>query len=317
MRSIVVWLLLLVSVNVVADPIRDLRITNPKRSVGYVAGDIFKRTLELEVAEPYTLSRASLPAEGVTHAGIELRKVEVDEKRLSETTRYRIVMTYQVFAHSRTASKIRIPTQSLQVTANGKSQRIPVPGWSFRISPLAAHGEIDIEKDMSPYRAPLQVETGHLKPTLGFFLVLVLISVLGLVYINADKAWFPGMGGPFAESYRKVSTLENSPDALNKAITSIQNAFNSTFGENLFGHDLDKFVQKHPNFTKLRDEIERFFSISNHLLFGVEETPSQHTLAEFLKQCQHTAASPGKAMHTIPGLTEFCRACRDCERRIT
>lgn len=316
MRSIAVWLLLLVSVNVLAEPIRDLRIINPKRSVGYVIGDIFKRTLELEVADPYTLSRVSLPAEGVTHAGIELRKVEVVEKRLSDTTHYSIGMTYQVFAHSRTASKVRLPAQSLQVVANGKPQRVLIPGWSFRISPLAADGVTDIEKDMSPYRAPLRVQSGYLKPVLGFFLVLVLISVLGLIYINADKAWFPGMGGPFAASYRTISTLENSTDGLNKAITCMQNAFNATYGENLFGYDIDRFFQAHPRFTKLRDEIEGFFSLSNSMLFGVKDTVSQPSLAEFPKQCQSSLASPGKAIHTLAGLTSFCRACRDCERGI-
>lgn len=318
MRSLIVCLLLFVSVNVLADPpIRDSRIINPKRNVGYVVGDIFKRTLELEVAAPYTLSRTSLPAEGVSQAGMELRKVEVDEQRLSETTRYRIEMTYQVFAHNRTASKIKLPTQILQVTANGTSQKVSVPGWSLRISPLATDGETDIEKDMSPYRAPLLVETGYLKPALGLFLALVLFSVLGLIYINGDKAWFPGMGGPFAASYRRISTIGNSTGDLNKAIISMQNAFNATFEENLFGHDVDRFVQKHPNFMKLRDDIETFFDLSNHVLFGVQgPPPSKPTLVEFLAQYQASAASSDKAIHTFEQLVELCRACRDCERGV-
>ncbi|HZV61432.1 MAG TPA: hypothetical protein VFF75_03360 [Methylophilaceae bacterium] len=316
MKRIVLWLLLLVSLHTMAEPLRDLRISNPKRSVGYVVGEVFKRTLELEVTKPYTLSRASLPAEGVTHAGIELRKVEVDEKRLSETTHYRITLTYQVFAHSREASKIRLPAQSLQVTANGKSQRVPIPAWSFRISPLAALGEADIEKDMSPYRAPLQVQTGSLKPVVGFFLVLVLIAVLGLIYINADKAWFPGMGGPFSMSYRRISSLENSPDALNKAITSIQNAFYATFGENLFAYDIDRFLQKHPEFTKLRDEIDDFFNLTSLMLFGIKEAASLSSPIEFRNQYANTEDRSDDATQTLSRLMQFCRACRDCERGV-
>lgn len=315
MRSLAAWLLLLVSVNVLADPsIRDLRISNPKRNVGYVVGDIFQRTLELEVAEPYALSRGSLPAVGISHAGIELRKVEVEEKKLSESTRYRIEMTYQVFAHTCTASKVKLPAQTLQVTAHGKSQQVPIPGWSLRISPLATYGETDIEKDMSPYRAPLRVATGYLKPALGLSLVLVLISVLGLIYINGDRSWFPGMGGPFAASYRRISTLENCPSNLNKVITAIQSAFNATFKENLFGHDVDRFVQKHPNFLQHKDEIEVFFSLSNHVFFEVQDIALKTTLAEFPAQSQTPAAASDKDIHSFGWLVEFCRACRDCER---
>ena len=309
MRSFVVLFMLLISTNALAaTAVRDVQMTNPQRSVGYVVGDVFKRTLEIEVAEPYTLSRASLPAEGVAYAGLELRKIKVKEKRLPETTRYRIEMTYQVFAHSRTASKLRLPTHFVQVTAHGRAQKVPIPGWNFRISPLAIVGETDFEKDMSPYRAPLRVETRHYQMVVGGFFTLVLVAVLGLIYINADSSWFPGMGGPFAASYRQLIVLPDSPDNLNKAVASIQTALNTTFGENLFHHDLERFFARHPQFKKLKNDMDVFFNFSYGVLFGVAEGPSTST--------PPSATSINRPPLTLATLTTFCRACRDCERGI-
>lgn len=315
MRSVAVWFLLFVSINVLAEPVREMQITNPKRNVGYVVGDMFKRRIDLEVAAPYTLSRASLPAAGLSYGGIEVNKVEINEKKLAETTRYRIEVTYQIFVHRQNASKIRLPAHPMQISANGKSVEVPIPAWSFRVSPLAAYGETDIERDMRPYRAPLKVQTKNLKLAVGFFLLLVLGSLAGLIYINADKAWFPGMGGPFAASYRSIASLQDSPEALNKAVAHIQNAFNVTFGENLFGHDLDRFIQCHPGFSKLRHDMKVFFKVSNYVFFGVKDDQYQSAWMQYLSQ-RTSSAADAPSMHTLAGLKAFCRACRDCERGV-
>ena len=279
----------------------ELHIQNPQKQIGYVVGDTFTRSLELDVKVPYKLSAASIPAKELSQKGIELSAVNVTEKQTSETTRYRIQLQYQIFTSGATVKKMEIAKQPLKITHAGKSLTITVPAWQFRVSPLAVNGEVYIEQDMSPYRGPMLVESYHTKYLLGIFLGITLLAALGLIYINADLAWFSGMGGPFAMSYRKINSLSTNKHAedialIQQATTSIHHAFNQTFGENVFDTDIEVFLQKHPAFASIRQEIGHFFKESNHVLFAVNANK--------------------KTRVSITALRQFCEQCRHCERSV-
>jgi mxaA protein len=278
-----------------------LRIQNPQKQIGYLVGDTFTRTLELDVKAPYKLSAASIPTKGLSQKGIELSSVNVLEKQSSETTRYRIQLKYQIFTSGASVKKMELAKQPLKIIHAGKSLNVSLPAWSFRISPLAVNGEVYIEQDMSPYRGPMLVDSTHTKYLLGIFLSITLLAALGLMYINADLAWFPGMGGPFAMSYRKINSLStnnNTADIVltQQATTSIHHAFNQTYGENVFATDIDAFLLKHPAFANIRQEISHFFKESNHVLFAVNNNNRTHI--------------------SIAALMQFCEQCRHCERSV-
>lgn len=274
----------------------EMRVLNPKRDIGYFVGDIIQRSVELEVKPPYRLAAGSLPIKSLIRKGIELREVKLTEKKSSDVIRYRLQLTYQVFARDDYAKKIELPKEILKLTNAGKPITAVIPAWPFRLSPIAAHGEVYIEEDMSPYRGPMLVEFGYLKPLLASSLGLVLISLFGLTYINGDAAWFPGMGGPFAASYRKIIGLPDDPGSEREAVASIHHAFSLTFGENLFEQGLNEFIKKHPAFLQIRPEIESFFQISNNILYGV-----------YAKDYK---------LKYLAILTEFCERCRHCERGV-
>lgn len=287
--------------NSLAAELYELHIQNPKKQIGYVVGDVFTRTIELNVKAPYKLSAASIPTKGLNQKGIELSSVKVTEKETSKSTRYQLQLKYQLFTSGPTVRKLEIPKHPLIITHAGKSFKINIPQWKFRVSPLAVNGEVYIEQDMSPYRGPMLVETTHTKYLLGTFLILTLLATIGLIYINADLAWFPGMGGPFAMSYRKISNLTeagNDEDSavIQQATTSIHHAFNQTFGENVFATDIDLFIQKHPSFANIKQEIRQFFKASNHVLFAVNASEKTHI--------------------SVAALIQFCAQCRHCERNV-
>ena len=172
-----------------------------------------------------------------------------------------------------------------------------VPAWQFRVSPLAVDGEVYVEHDMSPYRGPILVESGYIKLMLGLFLIMILLALLGLTYINADHAWFPGMGGPFAMSFRELAQFENTDKQdvtlLQQATASIHHAFNKTYGENVFIADISAFLQKHPNFVSIKKEINHFFQQSNQVLFTTNSinATSVAALKQFCEQCRHCERS--------------------------
>ncbi|HYN54658.1 MAG TPA: hypothetical protein VES38_08145 [Methylotenera sp.] len=301
MKTIITLMLALLASTSTAAELYELRIQNPQKQIGYMVGDVFTRTLELDVKAPYKLSSASIPAKNLSQKGIELSTVKVTEKQTSKITRYQIQLQYQIFTNGATVKKLEIAKHPLKITHAGKSLTITVPAWRFRVSPLAVHGEVYIEQDMSPYRGPMLVESANSKLLLGTFLGITLIAALGLIYINADRAWFPGMGGPFALSYRKISSLgahQNSEDIalIQQATTSIHHAFNQTYGENVFATDIDVFLQKHPAFRNIRQEISHFFKESNHVLFAVNAND--------------------KTKISIAALIKFCEQCRHCERSV-
>lgn len=301
LKIVIAWLLATVTNNSLAAELYELRIQNPRKQIGYVVGDTFTRTLELDVKAPYKLSAASIPTKGLSRKGIELSGVNITEKHVSESTRYQIQLKYQIFTSGSTVKKLELAKQLLKIIHAGKSLTITVPAWQFRVSPLAVNGEVYIEKDMSQDRGPMLVESVHTKYLLGIFLSITFLAALGLIYINADRAWFPGMGEPFAMSYRKISSLGVSHNSANialiqQATTSIHHAFNQTYGENVFAADIDAFLEKHPVFTNLRQEISHFFNESNNVLF--------------------TVIANDKAKITIASLLQFCEQCRHCERSV-
>src|ERR1051325_8079014 len=227
--------------------------------------------------------------------GIQFRDIRLRETQSADVVRYRLTLSYQVFTRSNFAQKIALPQETLKLSNAGKAISVTIPAWQFRVSPIATHGEAYIEQDLSPYRGPMLVEFGYLKPLFAASLGLVLISLFGLIYMHGDAAWFPGMGGPFAASYRNISSLPESPQDLQGGVASIHRAFRLTFGETLFPQGLDMFIEKHPAFLCIKPEIDSFFELSNQLLYGEADQQQSRHMQELL---------------------EFCARCRDCERGV-
>ena len=299
--TILIMLLFLTTTSSATSSLFKLNVENPQKQIGYVVGDTFTRMIELDVNTPYKLSTASIPAKGTSQKGIELSEVKVSEKKLSKLTHYQIKLQYQIFTSGAAVKKLELAKYPLKITYAGKSIPITVPAWQFRVSPLAVDGEVYIEQDMSSYRGPMLVNGGYAKVLLGVSLGMVLAALVGLIYINADHAWFPGMGGPFAMSYREISSLvtDDSPKNLReiqKATASIHHAFNQTYGENLFATNIESFLQKYPKFASIKQEIIYFFRQSDHVLFGVTSNNFDQS--------------------SIAMLIKFCEQCRHCERSV-
>jgi mxaA protein len=314
-KIIIALALALFAMTSFAASIYELRIQNPKKQAAYVVGDTFTRTFELDLKAPYKLAQSSIPAKGSAVNGIELSSIKINQKQSSKVNSYKVQLEYQIFTSAATVKKLEVSKYPLKITGAGKSYIITVPAWQFRVSPLATHNETYLEQDMSAYRGPMLVDTDMAKWLLGIFLSITLTATLGLIYINEDGAWFPGMGGPFAMSYRRIMSLEPSgtPNSngirdtndivlIQQATTNIHHAFNQTYGENLFAADIDHFLEKHPGFASIKHEIIRFFQLSNLILFRPSQ-PVKTNLAE----TNH---------FSMTALANFCEQCRHCERGV-
>jgi mxaA protein len=103
------------------------------------------------------------------------------------------------------------------------------------------------------------------------------------------------MGAPFAKAYRDIRKMPDNEAGIQEAATRLHAALNKTAGGVLFNSNLDQFLKNKPAYAPLKQELDRFFSLSSLVFFA----PVAHT---------HLGVSPKL------WLQQFCRQLRDCER---
>lgn len=300
MKHLIAFALLLVTGFALADsgdktPLYQVRAWNPVKHYGYAVGDTFNRTIEITVQKPYDLSIGSVPVAGSQQQGVELRNVDVKKVVAEDNVRYTLKLRYQIWTRADTAKGIDLPLAGLLVTGNNRQHPVKVPRFEFEISPLTARTGNDVEKVTDALRKPLEVESMFWQAGLGISLGALVIGFVGLTYLHADRAWFPGLGGPFAVSYRKLEQLPDTPSGMREGVMALHTAFRKTFGEAVMPHNVETLLAEHPSFSAIRSEAHDFFAMMNHYLFGVS----------------------GTREYQMMELRSFCRLCRDCERGVT
>lgn len=246
-----------------------LRLHNPPQASGIQIGDVLQRTLTVELAQPYQISKTALPVKGTRTDGIELVGMNVGSTEHGKNSVYEITLSYQVFAAASSPKVMQLPKQSFAVTGGQKALSVSLPAWGFWFSPLVATTDIAGAKaNLQPSQPPLLVDASPHRIKLFMFAGLFLVSLIGLVYINADKRWLPFMGGPFARAHRKIKRLPINSPQQKQALFHLHNAFNQTFGATLFAKNLHQFLAEHPNFGRLTNDIQAFFETSNRALFA-------------------------------------------------
>ncbi len=286
-----------------------LRIKDPTREVGYTVGDVLTRHLIITIKKPYKLIDESLPIIGYEKRykgqplGINLSDIKHTSEETSHAIVHDLTLSYQVWTSKTVVKPGALPAEYLHlinVESKGKEVvKFRIPSFEFNISPIARFGQIKIEDDMSKYQGPLLLDNAPEKQRLKILLTILALSLLGLLYMLGKYAWLPRMGGPFAKSYRLINKLSkrsqtNAPEGVQKAVSSMHSALNSTAGYSLFNDNLDDFLAKKPAFNAIKTELQQFFALSNQVFFEPNAINS--------------IAAP------IEWLAQFCRRCRDCER---
>jgi mxaA protein len=282
-----------------------MQLQDPERFVGYTVGDVLTRHLIISIKKPYKLIPESLPIIGYQKRyrgqvlGIDLSDIKHTSKDNGDAVTHDLTLSYQVWTNRNTVKNGALPAEYLHiinVDSKGKEVvKFRIPSYEFNISPIARFGQIKIEDDMSQYRGPLLLDNAPQKQRLKILLTLLLLSLLGLLYMLGKHAWLPRMGGPFARSYREIRKQANTPEGIQKAVSSLHTALNSAAGNSLFSVNLDEFLAKKPAFKAIETEMTQFFGLSRQVFF---EPNAQH----------HVGNDP------IQWLAQFSRRCRDCER---
>lgn len=280
-----------------------LQEKNPSRDAGYVVGDILERTLTLTIKKPYELVKESLPITGYEHrykgqiSGIELLKISTQESQQSDAVTHTLHLNYQVFTTAKLAKPAALRAEILKIR-NTKTKEVfqySVPAFAFRVSPLSVFGEVDLKAEMSPFIAPLLLDSSANTLHFKLFASALGLALLGLLYILGAYAWLPRMGAPFAQAYRDIRTMPDTAEGLQQAVARLHKSFNKTATYSLFSSNLADFFTEKSAFAPMSEEIKLFFDLSHQVFFEPNHPSHLNT-------------------HSKAWLLKFCRRLRDCER---
>ncbi|HEY8085802.1 MAG TPA: nonribosomal peptide synthetase MxaA [Methylophilaceae bacterium] len=267
-------------------------MTNPTRNMGVHIGDVLNRKIELDVAQPYQISKNAYPIKGENQNGIELIDLKVKPTKHGKSTHYSLNLSYQVFASSKLPSVMQLPAETLVLTGGPKALTIEISAWRFWFSPLVDSDLLTAKINVQPQQMPDLIDIRPQQTALIVCISLLVISLIALVYVNADRRWLPFMGGAFAQAHRRIKRLSKTPAEVRKALFYLHQAFNQTYGSNVFADDVDAFLAAHPSFGRMRAEITDFFERSNKSLFAAHSVDGEAfmrdlvTLSRNLRDCE-------------------------------
>ena len=275
-------------------------MTNPTKSYGVQIGDKLSRKIVLDVPAPYTIAETAFPKKGTKNKGVELVEVSVETDPQKEHTRYTINLSYQTFISPIKPTVMQLPTEKLVLTGGKKTENIEVPAWRFWFSPIVTGGIETAQKNIQPEAMPPLVDISAHKARLALFLSMLIISLIALLYINADGNWLPFMGGAFAKAHRQLKRLAKSSVAKTaaeekQALVYVHQAFNQHYGANMFARDIEHFISLRPSFSKVQLKIAQFFDESNQSLYAV---------------------GPRNSQKIITDLAQLSKELRNCERGV-
>ena len=263
-----------------------ISIAEPTQKIGIQIGDMLTRKVTILAKTAEKITPKFLPVKGTRTAGMELSNVNVSQVEEEAQTRYVIELSYQVFAHSTEAAKMVLPKEVITLV---DGEDLTVPAWAFWYSPLVNSGLDNAKTSILPQaKASLINQDSNLLRLLAFA-GLLLLSIIGLIYINADRYWLPFMGGNFALAHRQIKSISkkraSDADTPKAALGLLHEAFNQLFGRGLYPNNIDAFLASHLEFTKLKTEIAEFFELSNQTLFADKSSDNvMQKLVAFSKQ---------------------------------
>lgn len=258
-----------------------VQISNPTKGINVQIGDVLQREVDIAVTKPGVINKNAFPVKGSNQNGIELVDVKISSTKSGEKTLYKLNLSYQVFSYSEKPVVMQLPTEHIAVNG-GNTASIDIPAWHFWYSPMVPAGLTNAKDNMQPQFRPTLIDLQAHSNRLMVLLIMLLVGLLGLVYINADKQWLPFMNGAFAQAHRKIKKLGMNQAGEQKALLHMHQAFNRIHGANLFANDVSDFLAKHPAFASLQAEITQFFERSNAVLFGSKTHDSKQFINEMI-----------------------------------
>lgn len=228
----------------------------------HTMGDLIVRDVVVSTGPGVHVDPASLPAPGAINEWAEIRTVETAST--DEQTRVRI--TYQLFYGVRGPETAELPPLQLRFEGDGGSPDVEAPALPVSVMPLIPPG---IPDEKVAIRALRPAEPRTYSPYPQWLALGLGAFGAGLVYLLWMRGLLPPFAGPlpFRRASRELQRLANQPSPGRAACLVLHRALNETAGEAVFASGLEAFLDRHPEFGRLRGTLVEFFASSRRLFF--------------------------------------------------
>ncbi|MCX8050151.1 MAG: hypothetical protein N3A55_10910 [Methylohalobius sp.] len=288
MRLILLPLLFLARLSTAASPVTVE--FNPPPPFGYGVGSLIRHQAEIFVASPRWLDTAQLPTLGPVNDWLEIRAFKHEAHPENGGIRHHIQIDYQIFPSLAQATILEIPPLSLTALApDGTQQAFALPAWSFTATPLIPPQWSDAQVKIRPLWRPKEIDlTLHWHRLIEISMAL-LLTALALFW---RRGYFRQRKLPFARSLPVIRHAAERGEA-EAALRAFHQALNETAGQALFAPQLADFLNRRPEFLPIQQDLQKFFSQSQHFFYNPQPTAPQW----------------------LAKLERLCRACARAERR--
>jgi mxaA protein len=266
------------------------RVQEP-RAFGYSIGDVATRAVTLELPAGYELDEASLPQASGQGRSIELRRVSQRSPWQATGRRYELTLEYQVLLSPPELRALELPPVILRVKGPQRVEELRIDAWPLVVAPLSPLEPRLREGlgEMRPDAPPPLFDTSGVRTRMLAYGAVALLLLGYLVHVYFGLPWAARRRRPFAAAWRRLHGLPRAASAgqREEAFRHLHEALNQTAGRVVFETDLDRFIEAHPRFAGLRDELLLFFQRSHAQFFsGVPAEEHDRWLVGFCRQCR-------------------------------
>ena len=241
------------------------------RDFGYLTGDLLELRAAVRAPRGFEPDVRALQG-GEWPAWLELREATVEADAAGDAVDHRFRFVYQLFFVPDSVTRLEIPAREIVLrSAQGdEAARAIVPAFAFMMSPLTGAAAA-LEPDW-PVPPPSLRGLGWAAGSLLWLLV-------------AWGAWeaVERMRRRRRIFWRADREIRREPDC-GRAMLVLHRALEARAGRALFGHDLDVFVERWPAASSVREELARFFDLSEGLFFGDHGTRVPDDCLPWLRQ---------------------------------
>ena len=238
------------------------------RANGWWVGDVITLTAEVEVPRAFTLDPAALPRPRAVSYWLDLRELEISDRRQGDMRKVTLRFDYQIFYVALDPREQTIPPVTLRFVGPDGDLLARIPGFSMVVSPLRPILAPTTLSELAPLRPVRLVSPRPARQGLVAGGALALAGVAGLL-------WHLGLGPfhradrPFTRAARDIARRMRRDGAQDTAAwLRLHRAFDAVFGRRMMAGDVDGFVAAHPAFAPAHGDIAPFFHASEARFFG-------------------------------------------------
>ncbi|MFQ5889188.1 MAG: hypothetical protein ACE5JR_03945 [Gemmatimonadota bacterium] len=237
-----------------------VRIERP-RDFGYRVGDLLELRASVRVPPGFALDERVLRDRSLPD-WLETRETSWQLREEEAWASYRFRFLYQIFHAPQEVTRLDIPDVALLFRSGRDAEelRVSIPGFGFTVSPVT--DSISALEPDWPVRPPSSRGIRLSGTSLAALLLLWGASAVGARRRRPR--------GVFSRAHREV---RRAPDSAG-AMLVLHRALEERAGKALFSHDFEALVERWPPAGAVRDDLERFFALSESLFFG-DGTPRE------------------------------------------